>query len=126
MLFSGSINNSKDSSAFILPMLSRNLGDGVAHIKHSKPLSSSQIDLLPLLQVTHDIVNTPRLKLVPSRIIRQDALIVLHPDAFLDVFGALLIVFVRVPLGVMFPNPLGQARRRFARINFDLSPVGFL
>lgn len=125
MSFSGS-NKNKYYALCILLISPSNLRNGAAHVDHSKPFSSTQIHFLALLQVTHDIINTPRLKLVPSRIVRRDALIILHPDSFLDVFGALLVIIMRMPFGVMFPDPLRQARRRLARINLDLSPVGFL
>lgn len=125
MSSSGS-NKNKDYAFCILLISPSNLRNGPAHVDHSKPFSSTQIHFLALLQVTHYIINTPKLKPVPSRIVQRDALIILHPNTFLDVFGALLIVVMRMPFGVMFPDPLRQARRRLARINLNLSPVRFL
>jgi len=92
----------------------------------SKPLPSPQINLSPRLQILHNLINAPRLKLVPLRIVRRDTLVILHPDTILKVLNTLLIILVRKPLGVVFPDPFGQARRGLARVDFDLSPVGLL
>jgi len=92
----------------------------------SKPLPIPQINLPPLLQIRHDLINAPRLKLVTPRVIRRDALVVLHPDTILEVLDTLLVIIMRVHFGVVLPDPFRQARRRLARVNSDLSPVGFL
>lgn len=91
-----------------------------------EPLSSPQINLPPLLQIRHDLIDAPRLKFVPLRIVWWDALIIFHPDAFLKTLDNLLVILVREALRVVFPNPLGQAWRRLARIDFHLRPVGLL
>jgi hypothetical protein len=92
----------------------------------SKPLPIPQINLPPFLQISHNLINAPRLKLIPFRIIRRNTLVVLHPNTILEVLDTLLVVAMRVPFGVVLPDPLGQARRRLAWVDFDLSPVGFL
>jgi hypothetical protein len=70
-------------------------------------LSSTQINLFPLLQIIHDIVDTPGLELVTLRIVRGNTLIVFQSDTVLKILNALVVVLVRVLFGVMLPDPLG-------------------
>lgn len=58
--------------------------------------------------------------------IRRNTLVVFQSDTILEVLNTLLVVLVRVPFGVVLPDPLGQARRRLAWIDLDLGPVGLL
>lgn len=94
--------------------------------KCSKPFSSTHINLLPLLKVIHNIVNAPRFELIALRIIRRNALIFFQFDPVLDILHALLIVLMRIPFGIMLPDPFWQARRRLSRVDLDLGPVCLL
>jgi hypothetical protein len=81
--------------------------DSIWCATHSHPLSSTQINLFPLLQIIHNVVNTPGLELVAFRIVLRNVLIVFQSDAVLEILNALVVVLVRVPFGVVLPDPLG-------------------
>jgi hypothetical protein len=99
----------------------------IAHNNNlSEPISSTQINFPPLLQILHDIIDAPGLELVSSWVVRRNALIVFQFDAILEVLDNLLVILVREPFRVVFPDPLGQARRRLSWVDFDLRPIRLL
>lgn len=92
----------------------------------SKPISSPQINLLPFVEILHDVVNAPGLILVSLRIVRRNTVVVFDPESILHCFDALLVVLMREGLSIVLPDPLRQARRRLSRVNLDLCPISLL
>jgi len=97
------------------------------HYSHHSliPISRSQIHTNPLPHTIHNMINIPRLPLIPRRIVGLDPGLI-KGNTFLHRLHVLGVVLVGVHLWVMVPDPARVLGLREAWVQLHFAPVGFL